>query len=123
VKLLTTKQYKLDKGQVAGVITAGITLSPAREASSALARKLPTTCAMGGAFKHGINCAVVVDVAKGQPIPVTHTEHGITRPTIDGDVNDLRFQDPTGVYVVLRWKGSKARLAEANTGHFTRTTS
>jgi len=239
-KLLTTKQYKLDKGQVAGVITAGITLSPANEASSVLARKLPTTCAMAGAcalgclkytglnqypthatararrtafwfddrrafvsqavaefqrverkatrqnmlaagrpnvlsdlpvmaraiarkvpgmnfydytklpkpwrrtlknyhltysvserstaadirgaFNHGINCAVVVDLAKGAPIPATHTEHGVTRPTIDGDVNDLRFQDPIGVYVVLRWKGSQARLANANAGHFTRST-
>jgi hypothetical protein len=82
-----------------------------------------TAADIRGAFKHRINCAVVVDVAKGQPIPATHTEHGITRPTIDGDVNDLRFQDPIGVYVVLRWKGSQARLVEANTGHFTRTTS
>lgn len=240
-KLLTTKQYKLDKGLHAGVITAGITLSPANEASSVLARKLPTTCAMSGkcaelcikftgrnqlpthaiararrtalwyddrpaflrqaiaefqrvvkkarrqnmlaaarpnllsdlpvmarsiatalpelqfydytklprpwrrtlknyhltysvsekstaadirgAFNHGINCAVVVDVAKGQPIPATHTEFGVSRPTVDGDVNDLRFQDPIGVYVVLRWKGSQARLAKATTGHFTRATS
>lgn len=239
--LLTTKQYKLDKGQGAGVITAGITLSPAREASSVLDRELPTTCEWAGtcalvclkftgmnqypthamararrtalwyddrpafltqavaefqrverkatrenmlaagrpnllsdlpvmaraiarqvpamhfydytklpkpwlrtmanyhltysvserstaadirgAFKHGINCAVVVDVAKGQPIPATHTEFGVTRPTIDGDINDLRFKDPIGVYVVLRWKGSRARLAEANTGQFTRETS
>ena len=240
-KLLTTKQYKLDKGLHAGVLTAGITLSPTNEASAVLARKLPTTCAMAGAcalgclkftgmnqypthaiararrtafwfddrrafvsqavaefqrvirkakrqnmlvaarpnilsdlpvmaraiakalpelqcydysklpkpwrrtlknyhltysvserstaadirgaFAHGINCAVVVDVAKGQPIPATHTEYGVTRPTIDGDVNDLRFQDPIGVFVVLRWKGSKARLADANAGHFTRATS
>ena len=239
-RLLTTKQHKLDKGQYTGVLTAGITLSPATEASSVLRRTLPTTCSMAGectilclkftgmyqmpthkraralrtafwyddrqafiaqavaefgrverkakrdnmlpagrpnllsdlpvmarniakalpsmnfydytklsepwrrtlknyhltysvserstaadirgAFKHRVNCAVVVDIPKGHAIPATHTEFGITRPTIDGDVHDLRFQDPVGVYVVLRWKGSRARLQAANAGHFTRPT-
>ena len=37
-KLLTTKQYKLDKGLDASVLTAGITLSPAGEASLVLGR-------------------------------------------------------------------------------------
>jgi hypothetical protein len=241
MKLLTTKQYKLDKGHSAGVLTAGITLSPAGEASEILGRTLPSTCAMAGtcaegclkfagrnqlpthalararrtaswyddkpaflaqavsefkqvaqrakrqnmlpagrpnllsdlpvmaraiarrvpnmqfydytkirrpwertlanyhltysvserstvqdikgAFDHKINCAVVVDIAKGDPIPATHTEHGITRPTIDGDVTDLRFTDPVGVYVILRWKGSRARLETATAGHFARATS
>ena len=231
-KLLTTKQYKLDKGLDASVLTAGITLSPAHEASLVLGRKLPTTCSMSGAcaagclkfagmnqypthavaranrtaywfddraafltqaiheyqlvakkaarenmlaagrpnllsdlpqmaqaladalpaiqfydytkipqawkrtrpnyhltysaserstaadikdhFDHGINVAVVVsDIAKGEPLPATFTLHGVTRPAIDGDENDIRFRDAVGVFVLLRWKGSKARLASA----------
>ena len=230
-KLLTTKQYKLDKSKKAGVLTAGITLSPQLEASRILKRSLPSTCNMAGdcadwclkftglnqlpthaiarakrtalwyddretflaqaitelqavqrraerlnmlaacrpnllsdlpllaksiataipslqcydytklrypwkrqlanlhltysisersrksdvvgAFEHGINCAVVVDIKKGDPIPSTFTWQGITKPTIDGDLHDLRFTDQIGVYVLLRFKGSKARLANA----------
>ena len=231
-KLLTTRQYKLDKGLDGDVLTAGITLSPAGEAGQILRRKLATTCAMSGAcaagclkfagmnqypthavaranrtaywfddrasflaqaiheyqlvakkaqregmlaagrpnllsdlpmmaqaladalpaiqfydytkipqawkrtrpnyhltysaserstsadirdhFAHGINVAVVVsDIAKGEPLPATFTLHGITRPAIDGDRDDIRFKDPVGVFVLLRWKGSKARLASA----------
>ena len=231
-KLLTTKQYKLDKGLDASVLTAGITLSPAHEASLVLGRKLPTTCSMSGHcaagclvhsgmnqypthavaranrtaywfddraaflqqaiheyqlvakkaqregmvaagrpnllsdlpqmaqaladalpaiqfydytkipqawtrtrpnyhltysaserstaadirdhFAHGINVAVVVsDIAKGEKLPETFTLHGVTRPAIDGDENDIRFRDAVGVFVLLRWKGSKARLASA----------
>ena len=241
MQLLTTKQYKLDKGLSAGVLTAGITLSPATEASDVLRRTLPTTCPMAGscsagclvhagmnqypthaiarakrtalwfddrmafvaqaiaeygavarkahrlgylaagrpnllsdipqlahalaealpavrfydytkipgawkrvkanyhltysaserstaadirdAFKHGINVAVVVsDIAKGQPLPATFTLHGVTKPTIDGDVNDARFLDAPGHYVLLRWKGSKARLAAAAAAEWARPT-
>jgi len=230
-KLLTTKQYKLDKSKKAGVLSAGIQLSPQLEASRILKRSLPSTCPMSGhcamacikytgrnqlptsaiararktalwyddretflaqaitelkavqrraerqnmlaacrpnilsdlpilaksiataipslqcydytklrypwkrqlanyhltysvsersrksdvlgAFAHGINCSVVVDIAKGEPIPSTFTWQGITKPTIDGDLHDLRYLDPIGVYVLLRFKGSKARLAQA----------
>lgn len=239
--ILTTKQFKLDKSLGAGVLTAGITLSPANEASAVLRRTLPTTCPMAGscsagclvhagmnqypthaiararrtalwfddrqtfiskaiaeyaavarkaqrlgyiaaarpnllsdipqlahalaaalpkvrfydytkisgawkrvtanyhltysaserstaadvrgAFAHGINVAVVVsDIAKGEPLPATFTLHGITRPTIDGDVNDARFLDAPGHYVLLRWKGSKARLAAAAAAEWARPT-
>jgi hypothetical protein len=65
------------------------------------------------AFKRGANCAIVVDVRKGDPIPETFTTRGVTRPTIDGDLNDLRFKDEPDHYVILRWKGSRARLARA----------
>ena len=231
-KLLTTRQYKLDKGLDVNVLTAGITLSPANESSQILRRKLPTTCSMSGAcaagclkfagmnqypthsiaranrtaywfddrasflaqaiheyrlvakkaarenmlaagrpnllsdlpnmaqaladalpeiqfydytkiprawtrtranyhltysaserstaadirdhFAHGINVAVVVsDIAKDAPLPATFSLHGITRPAIDGDKDDIRFRDPVGVFVLLRWKGAKARLASA----------
>ena len=214
-KLLTTKQYKLDKSKKTGVLTAGITLSPQLEAARILKRSLPSTCPMSGhcaiarakrtalwyddretflaqaitelkavqrkaerlnmlaacrpnllsdlpllaksiataipslqcydytklrypwkrtqpnyhltysvsersrksdvlgAFKHSINCSVVVDIAKGEPIPSTFTWQGITKPTIDGDLHDMRYLDPIGVYVLLRFKGSKARLAHA----------
>ena len=231
-KLLTTKQYKLDKGLDASVLTAGITLSPDNECSVILGRLYPSTCPFCGAcakgclkfagmnqypthaiaranrtafwfddraaflqqaiheyqlvakkaarenmlaagrpnllsdlpqmaqaladalpaiqfydytkipqawkrtrpnyhltysaserstaadirdhFDHGINVAVVVsDIAKGEPLPATFTLHGVTRPAIDGDENDIRFRDAVGVFVLLRWKGSKARLASA----------
>jgi hypothetical protein len=65
------------------------------------------------AFKRGANCAVVVDVRKGDPIPATFTVLGVTRPTIDGDLDDLRFTDESDHYVILRWKGSRARLVRA----------
>jgi hypothetical protein len=61
-------------------------------------------------FAAGRNCAVVVsDVGKGEPIPRRFTRFGITRPTIDGDRHDLRFLDKPGRWVILRWKGSRAR--------------
>ena len=241
--LLTTKQYKLDKGTISGVMTAGITLSPANEASQVLQRLLASTCSysgdcehgclrfagmnqypthaiarakrtafwydeqaaffaqavkeyralvvrakkanmlpagrpnllsdlpkmaqaiarsvpemqfydytkipkpwlrikglpnyhltysaserstpadIAGAFEHGINVAVVVsDIKKGEPLPAPYTLHGVTRPAIDGDADDLRFKDPVGVFVLLRWKGSKARLAAAADSGFARPT-
>jgi len=241
MSLLTTKQYKLEKGALSGVMTAGITLSPADEASQVLGRMLQSTCSYSGfckkiclkftghnqfpqaaiararrtafwydeqaaflaqavkeyralvvrakkanmlpagrpnllsdlpkmaqaiaasvpdvqfydytkiprawlrvrdnyhltysaserstqedivgAFEHGINVAVVVsDIAKGEALPATYTLHGVTRPTVDGDADDLRFKDPIGVYVLLRWKGSKARLAAAADSGFARPT-
>ena len=74
-----------------------------------------------GAFDHGINCAIVLsDVLKGEPIPKTYTAFGMTRPTVDGDLHDLRFLDPVGVYVLLRFKGSKARREEATRGQWAR---
>ena len=241
MSLLTTRQFKLDKGTFSGVMTAGITLSPASEASQVLGRMLASTCSYSGdcehgclkyagmnqypthaiarakrtaqwydeqaaflaqavkeyralvvrakkanmmpagrpnllsdlpkmaqaiaaavpdvqfydytkipkawlrvranyhltysaserstkadivgAFEHGINVAVVVsDIKKGEALPATYTLHGVTRPAIDGDADDLRFKDPVGVFVLLRWKGSKARLAAAATSGFARPT-
>ena len=241
MSLLTTKQYKLDKGAISGVMTAGITLSPASEASQVLGRMLRSTCSYSGdceraclkfagmnqypshaiarakrtafwydeqaaflaqavkeykalvvrakkahmlpagrpnllsdlpkmaqaiasqvpgvqfydytkipkawlrvranyhltysaserstkadivgAFEHGINVAVVVsDIKKGEALPAMYTLHGVTRPAIDGDADDLRFKDPVGVFVLLRWKGSKARLAAAADSGFARPT-
>jgi hypothetical protein len=56
---------------------------------------------------------VVSDVAKGEKLPDTFTLHCVTLPAIDGDENDIRFRDAVGAFVLLRWKGSKARLASA----------
>jgi len=56
------------------------------------------------ALDHGINVAVVFDLGKGDPMPSTWTLNGRTLPVIDGDVDDLRFLDPVGVFVGLRGK-------------------
>jgi hypothetical protein len=61
-------------------------------------------------FARGRNCAAVVsDIAKGEPVPRTFTHFGVTWPTIDGDLHDLRFLDEPRHWVILRWKGSRAR--------------
>ena len=73
-----------------------------------------------GAIEHGINCAVVLDVRKGEPLPATYTLAGVTLPVWDGDVSDLIYTYPTGVIIGLRWKGSKARLAVAVKAKFAR---
>ena len=52
---------------------------------------------------NGRNCAVVFDTKKGQPLPETYL--GIK--VVDGDLDDLRFNDPKGVIVGLRVKSSK----------------
>ena len=233
MKIITTSQYKLDKSQALGVLTAGIQLSPAHEARAVLHRSdLPTVCPFAGAcaegclkfsgmnqlpthalarakrtalywddpdaffsqtlhelraverkaermgltfairpnalqdlpplgdriarefpnasvydytkipspwtrtrrrpnytiaysvsersttrqiracVDHGVNCAVIFDTAKGEPLPATYTLAGQTLPVVDGDVSDLIYTYPTGVWIGLRWKGSKARLAD-----------
>jgi hypothetical protein len=66
-----------------------------------------------GAIAHGINCAVVLDVRKGAPLPATYTVAGVTLPLLDGDISDRIYTYPVGVFIGLRWKGSKARLADA----------
>jgi hypothetical protein len=53
------------------------------------------------ALAAGRNAAVVFAVKRGQPLPATW--HGW--PVIDGDLSDVRFDDPVGVVVGLRGKG------------------
>lgn len=65
-----------------------------------------------------INPAIVFDTPRGAPLPSHYTVLGQKMPVIDGDAHDLRFLDPVGVVVGLRWKGSKARLADALAGGF-----
>jgi hypothetical protein len=62
--------------------------------------------------RHGINCAVIFDTPKGEPLPSVYKIACHTLPVIDGDVSDLLYTYPAGVWIGLRWKGSKARLAE-----------
>ena len=50
----------------------------------------------------GVNVAVPFDIGRGKPLPETFL--GI--PVIDGDIHDLRFKDPRGVIVGLRYKHS-----------------
>jgi hypothetical protein len=48
----------------------------------------------------GLNHAVPFDIPRDAPLPEYF--HGI--PVVDGDVDDLRFLDPDGVIVGLRFK-------------------
>lgn len=66
----------------------------------------------------GINPAMVFDTKRGKPLPTHYTLLGKSMPVIDGDADDLRFLDPRGVIVGLRWKGSNARLVDALAGGF-----
>jgi len=43
------------------------------------------------ALKHGVNCAVVFNIKKGEPLPPSWNGY----PVIDGDLHDLRFLDDT----------------------------
>lgn len=65
-----------------------------------------------------VNPAIVFDTPRDAPLPSHYTVLGRTMPVIDGDLHDMRFKDPVGVVVGLRWKGSKARLADALAGGF-----
>jgi hypothetical protein len=51
-------------------------------------------------LKRGANVAVVFDTRRGKPLPATYRG----RRVIDGDLSDLRFLDPKGVVVGLRFK-------------------
>lgn len=66
----------------------------------------------------GVNPAIVFDTPRDTPLPSHYTVMGTRMPVIDGDAHDMRFKDPVGVVVGLRWKGSKARLADALAGGF-----
>lgn len=66
--------------------------------------------------QRGLNHAVPFNVGKGEPLPLTY--HGIT--VIDGDRDDLRFLDPEGVIVGLRFKASTHAVRDANNHGFVR---
>lgn len=66
----------------------------------------------------GVNPAIVFDTPRGKPLPGSYTVLGKRMRVIDGDADDLRFLDPVGVVVGLRWKGSKAKLQAAIAGGF-----
>jgi hypothetical protein len=61
------------------------------------------------ALRDGVNVAVVFSTKKGQPLPKSWTLGGLKYRVIDGDANDLRFLDPSGVIVGLRAKGRARR--------------
>ena len=63
---------------------------------------------------HGVNVAIVFDRLKGEALPTTY--RGI--PVLDGDIHDLRFRDPMGHIVGLRFKGGRAKLAAGLAGGF-----
>lgn len=60
---------------------------------------------------HGINNAlIVVPKHKTDALPTTLTYQGITLPTIDGDIHDIRLLDPPDHWVLLKWKGGRNRV-------------
>lgn len=59
----------------------------------------------GLALRNGHNVAVVFDTKRNKPLPDCYTIAGITYRVIDGDVDDFRPSDPSGVIVGLRAKG------------------
>lgn len=67
------------------------------------------------AIENGINVAVAFDLGKDEPLPETWQIPGtdVVLPVINGDEHDLRFLDPVGVFVALKFKGSKAERAKA----------
>jgi len=65
------------------------------------------------AMNAGINIAVIFAVKKKDDLPASVILFGRELEVIDGDEHDLRFLDPKGVVVGLRWKGSHVRMAEA----------
>jgi hypothetical protein len=71
-----------------------------------------TTRQIRACVDHDVNCALVFDTAKGEPLPDTYTLAGRTLPVVDGDVSDLIYTYTVGVWIGLRWKGSRARLAK-----------
>lgn len=52
------------------------------------------------ALKNNVNVAVIFDVKKGQPLPLTFNGYKV----IDGDISDYRPNDQTPCIVGLRWK-------------------
>lgn len=67
---------------------------------------------------YGVNMAVVVNLRKGAQLPKKFRVQGQLLPVIDGDKDDLRFLDNENSVVMLRWKGSKQRMAEGIKGGF-----
>lgn len=65
------------------------------------------------AIEHGINIAVVFAVKRDGSLPTEVNLFGHNLRVIDGDVHDLRFLDPVGVVVGLKWKGSYSRMNDA----------
>lgn len=59
----------------------------------------------GLALRNGHNVAIVFDTKRNRPLPDCYTVAGITYRVIDGDVDDFRPSDPSGVIVGLRAKG------------------
>lgn len=52
------------------------------------------------ALTNNVNVAVIFDVKKGQPLPLTFNGYKV----IDGDISDYRPNDAKGCIVGLRWK-------------------
>jgi hypothetical protein len=69
-------------------------------------------------LQFGINMAVVFNVRRDGKLPAKLKVQGKWLRVVDGDKDDLRFLDPEGVVVGLRWKGSNARMAEGVKGGF-----
>jgi hypothetical protein len=60
------------------------------------------------------NVSMVFNVKRDMPLPKTHKINGKRYKVIDGDIDDLRFKDKSGVIVGLRAKGKAIK----NNGEF-----
>lgn len=60
-------------------------------------------------LRGGDNVAMPFGVARGRDLPTSWTLDGSTFPVIDGDLSDDRTEDPRGVIVGLRVKGTAGR--------------
>ena len=67
---------------------------------------------------NGVNVAVVFNRLRNDDLPESITIKGKHIQVIDGDKHDLRFLDPTGVIVGLRFKGSRTNMEAGIKGGF-----
>lgn len=61
----------------------------------------------------GLNHAVPFNIPRGAPLPRVY--HSI--PVVDGDIDDLRFLDPAGVIVGLRFKVASTKAKRGRNHH------
>lgn len=62
--------------------------------------------------REGVNPSIIFPIGKKQDFPEKIKLGGMWWWVIDGDKHDLRFLDPQGVVVGLRWKGGREKIQQ-----------